>query len=124
MRSSSRLRSVALSAAKDARKYLRVKAKMMHEFLSSRLNADLADAIVDLGAAITIQAHARRVLANREAERKRASGEYAFHHIMDGAETNVWMSHEGYFGHMKSKFVNVPRFYFASRQSMSMSMSM
>ena len=52
---------------------------MLKPWLSDRLNRDLADSIVQIAAAVTIQSHARRKLAIKEAQTRRDSGDYAFH---------------------------------------------
>ena len=102
---------VSIESALELQKIHVFSQKMIHEFLSVKLNADLADTIVNLSAVMAIQAYARGMLAKREAEDRRTSGEYAFHHVMEGKVINVWMSHDALIQHIKSGFVNVPVSY-------------
>ena len=89
-----------------------LKTNMIHTLLSSKLNADLADTIIMYSAATTMQTYMRRMLAQRKAERRRTSGEYAFQCVMEGEEINVWMSHTAYMRHIQTGFAKVPTFYF------------
>ena len=84
---------------------------MLKPWLSDRLNRDLADSIVQIAAAVTIQSHARRKLAIKEAQTRRDSGDYAFHQVMDGQDVLCWMTHSAYIEHIRQGFANVPVCY-------------
>ena len=94
---------------------------MIVSWLSCKLNTDLAHTITQILAATTIQSYARRRLAAKEAHRRRNSGDYAFHEIMEGASIMCWMTHDAYMEHVRRRFANLPSCYHqqAARQSES-----
>ena len=91
----------------------------IHSWLSDKLA--LASTIlqnVHSSAVITIQSHARRMSAHRESHKRRNSGDYAFHQIMDGVNVSCWMTHTAYMAHIRQGFANIPPCYCtATRQA-------
>jgi hypothetical protein len=92
---------------------------MLKAWLSEILNSDLADSIMQIAAAVTIQSHARRRLAMIEAQTRRDSGDYAFHEVMDGLDVLCWMTHSVYIKHIRQDFANVPTCYHRYRSGTS-----
>ena len=84
---------------------------MLRAWLAGNLNVDVADAILQISAAITLQSHTRRWLARVEAQTRRESGDYAFHEVMDGHEVMCWMAHSAYIEHIRQGFANIPICY-------------
>jgi hypothetical protein len=84
---------------------------MLKAWLSEMLNSDLADSIMQIATAVMIQSHARRRLANREAQTRRDSGDYAFHEVMYGEYVLCWMTHSAYIEHIRQGFANLPKCY-------------